>query len=245
MSDGVVKGLPLKEFDEKELSEFNGRDGKPVYVAHEGRVFDVSESRMWKGGLHMKRHHAGRDLSGDIHAAPHGPEVFERYPQAGILRQESPGRPMPAFLSGILRRFPLLRRHPHPMMVHFPIVFMFAVFLFDGLFLLTGVGAFETTAMHCLAAGVLSAPAAIATGYYTWWLNYLSRPMRPVTIKKNLSSILIFISVAAIAWRIWDPQVLSTAGPGRILYTCLTFVLFVLTVVIAYFGGQLTFPHED
>jgi hypothetical protein len=66
-----------------------------------------------------------------------------------------------------------------------------------------------------------------------------------VTIKKNLSWILIFTSVVAIAWRIGDPQVLSTAGPGRILYTFLTFVLFVLTVVIAYFGGQLTFPHED
>jgi len=34
--------------------------------------------------------------------------------------------------------------------------------------------------MHCLARGFSSAPAAIATGYYTWWLNYLSRPMRPV-----------------------------------------------------------------
>ena len=243
MSDGVRKDL--KAFDERELSEFNGRDGKPVYLAHGGRVFDVSESKMWKGGLHMKRHHAGRDLSGDIHAAPHGPEVFERYPQVGILKQESPGRPMPAFLSGLLHRFPLLRRHPHPMMVHFPIVFMFAVFLFDGLFLLTGAEAFETTAMHCLAAGVLSAPVAIATGYYTWWLNYLSKPMRPVTIKISLSWILLFSSITAIAWRIWEPQVLSAAGPGRVLYALLISALFVITVVIAYFGGQLAFPHED
>jgi len=236
---------PLPAFDEKSLSEFSGLDGKPVYVAHGGGVFDVSGSKMWKGGLHMKRHRAGRDLSGDIHAAPHGPEVLERYPQVGILRVESPERPMPAFLSGLLHRFPLLRRHPHPMMVHFPIVFMFALFLFDGLFLLTGSREFETTAMHCLAAGVLSAPVAIATGYYTWWLNYLSRPMRPVTIKKNLSWVLLSTSFAALAWRVWDPQVLSAAGPGRILYVFLAFVLFALTVVIAYFGGQLTFPHEN
>jgi predicted heme/steroid binding protein/uncharacterized membrane protein len=235
----------VKEFDRKALSEFNGRDGRPVYVAHDGRVFDVSGSKMWKGGLHMKRHRAGRDLSGDIHAAPHGPEVFERYPQAGILRQESPERPMPAFVSGLLRRFPLLRRHPHPMMVHFPIVFMFAVFLFDGLFLLIGVEAFETTAMHCLTAGILFVPVAMATGYYTWWLNYLSRPMRPVTIKKNLSWILLFTSIVVLAWRICDPQVLSAAGPGRVLYLFLTFALFVITIVIAYFGGQLTFPLED
>jgi len=235
----------LKTFEEKELSEFTGRDGKPAYVAHQGRIFDVSGSKMWKGGLHMKRHHAGRDLSGDIHAAPHGPEVFERYPQVGILRADSPERPMPAILSKLLHRFPLLRRHPHPMMVHFPIVFMFALFVFDGLFLLTGAGDFETTAMHCLAAGLLTTPVAIATGYYTWWLNYLSRPIRAVTIKKNLSWVLLLASAAALAWRICDPQVLSTAGPGRILYAVLAFVLFALTVVIAYFGGQLTFPHED
>ncbi|MCX5834022.1 MAG: cytochrome b5 [Deltaproteobacteria bacterium] len=235
----------MKEFDQKALSEFNGLDGRPVYVAHEGRVFGVSESKMWKGGLHMKRHRAGQDLSRDIHAAPHGPEVFERYPQVGILRQESSERPMPAFVSGLLRRFPLLRRHPHPMMVHFPIVFMFSVFLFNGLFLLSGLEAFETTALHCLAAGVLLTPVAIATGYYTWGLNYLSKPMRPVTIKKNLSLILLFASVAALAWRMWDPAVLSAAGPGRVFYALLTFTLFVITVVIAYFGGQLTFPLED
>ena len=235
----------MEEFDLEKLSKFDGKGTNPTYIECQDRVIDVSNSPLWKGGLHMKRHHAGRDLSGDIHAAPHGPEVFERYPQVGILKQESPGRPMPAFLSGLLHRFPLLRRHPHPMMVHFPIVFMFAVFLFDGLFLLTGAEAFETTAMHCLAAGILSAPVAIATGYYTWWLNYLSKPMRPVTIKKSLSWILLFSSIAAIAWRIWEPQVLSAAGPGRVLYALLISALFVITVVIAYFGGQLAFPHED
>ncbi len=232
-------------FDEKSLSEFSGLNGKPLYVAHGGRVYDVTGSRLWKGGLHMRRHRAGRDLSADIHAAPHGPEVLERYPQVGVLRQRVPGRTIPKPVSTLLRRFPILRRHPHPMMVHFPIVFLFAVCLFDGLFLLTGEDPFEMSALHCLAAGLASSPLAIATGYYTWWLNYLSRPMRPVRIKKTLSWILLPASGAAFAWRIWDPAVLSAAGPGRLLYLLLVSALFVLVVVIAYYGGQLTFPHED
>jgi predicted heme/steroid binding protein/uncharacterized membrane protein len=245
LSAGTEQDQSLREFDGTALAEFDGRDGKPVYIAHGGRVYDVTGSRMWKGGLHMKRHRAGRDLSVDIHAAPHGPEVFERYPQAGILRQEAPEGLIPPLLSTLLRRFPILRRHPHPMMVHFPIVFHFAVFLFVGLFLLTGSSAFETTALHCLAAGVLFSPLAIATGYYTWRLNYLLRPMRPVQIKKTLSWVLLLASVAALAWRLWDPAVLSAAGPGKLLFFLLASTLFVIVVVIAYFGGQLIFPLED
>jgi uncharacterized membrane protein len=131
------------------------------------------------------------------------------------------------------------------MMVHFPIVFLFAVFLFNGLFLLSGIETFETSALHCLAAGVLSSPLAIATGYYTWRLNYLSRPLRPVMIKMRLSWVLLLASGAALAWRLWEPAALKAAGPARLLYFLLTSTLFVIVVVIAYFGGQLTFPLED
>jgi predicted heme/steroid binding protein/uncharacterized membrane protein len=243
LSDGAEQDRSLKVFDGAALAEYDGRNGKPVYVAHGGRVYDVTASKMWKAGLHMKRHRAGRDLSADIHAAPHGPEVFERYPQAGIFRREAPETP--AVLSPLLVRFPILRRHPHPMMVHFPIVFLFAVFLFNGLFLLSGIETFETSALHCLAAGVLSSPLAIATGYYTWRLNYLSRPLRPVKIKKRLSWVLLLASGAALAWRLWEPAALKAAGPARLLYFLLTSTLFVIVVVIAYFGGQLTFPLED
>ena len=53
----------LKEFTREELSRFNGEDGKPVYIAFEGKVYDASGSNLWKTGLHMRRHQAGTDLS--------------------------------------------------------------------------------------------------------------------------------------------------------------------------------------
>ena len=41
-----------------------------MYIAQGGKVIDVTASKLWKGGLHMKRHRAGSDLSADIAAAP-------------------------------------------------------------------------------------------------------------------------------------------------------------------------------
>jgi len=52
------------------------------------------------------------------------------------------------------------------MTVHFPIVFMFSTTIFNLLFVLTGIEAFETTAIDCLGAGILFTPIAILTGLY-------------------------------------------------------------------------------
>src|SRR5690606_25870378 len=157
---------------------------------------DVSKSKFWSTGLHMKRHAAGNDLTREIEAAPHGTEVLDRFPQVGTFKEkEEAERPMPAWLGGLLDRFPILRRHPHPMVVPFPIVCSFTPALFILLFLITGYRAFEATAFHCLGGAVLFAPVAIGTGYFTWWLNYLARPMRPVTIKIRFSILLWGFSI--------------------------------------------------
>ena len=77
----------MKEFDEAELAGYNGENGKPVYVALKGKVYDVSESKLWRNGIHMKRHDAGGDLTTDIQAAPHEADVLERFPHVGILKK--------------------------------------------------------------------------------------------------------------------------------------------------------------
>jgi predicted heme/steroid binding protein len=79
----------MQEFDRQTLAGFNGSDGKPVYVAHEGKVYDVSRSKLWAGGAHMKRHGAGEDLTEDIEDAPHDVDVLKRFPQVGILKDAS------------------------------------------------------------------------------------------------------------------------------------------------------------
>jgi len=235
----------MKKITAKELSEFNGKSGKAVYIAHEGKVFDVSASKLWQGGMHMQRHQAGSDLTTDIQAAPHGTEVLERYPQVAGLEKETIAEPrMPAILARLLKQFPVLRRHPHPMTVHFPIVFMFATTMFSLLYLLTGIQGFERTALNCLAAGLLFTPVAMATGYYTWWLNYLSRPIRAVTIKKWLASILLCVAIVAFVWRIMIPDILTAFRPSSAIYLILILLLFPLVVALGWYGASLTFPVE-
>jgi predicted heme/steroid binding protein/uncharacterized membrane protein len=235
----------MKAIDSRELSEGNGQEGKPVYIAHQGKVFDVSESKLWKGGLHMKRHHAGKDLTTDIQGAPHGTEVLERYPQVAVLtKREAAEREIPASLSRLLARFPMLRRHPHPMTIHFPIVFMFSTTLFTVLYLLTGVRSFELTAVHCLGAGILFTPVAMATGYYTWWLNYLAKPVRSVSIKKKVAVILLGTELVAFLWRVAVPDILKAFSLAGLAYSLLIFSLLPLATVLGWFGAQLTFPIE-
>jgi len=237
----------MKEFTPEELARCNGENDAPTYVAYQGKVYDVSNSKMWRSGLHMKRHRAGADLSTDIQAAPHQPDVLERFPQVGVLKAESepgPALEIPERLARLLKRFPMLRRHPHPMTVHFPIVFVFATAFFTLLYLLTGVASFEATALHCLWLGIPFTMVAISTGLYTWWLNYLAAPMRNVTIKKRLSLSLLTLMGILFIWRMVDPAVITPVSGAGYLYLLLVLLMFLMVCVIGWFGAELTFPIE-
>lgn len=236
----------MKELTLEELAAFNGKEGQPVYVAHQGKIYDLSNSKLWAGGSHMRRHQAGHDLTTDLQAAPHGMEKLEAFPQVGIVKETAATvPPLPPLLETLFRQIPMLRRHPHPMTVHFPIVFMLFTPVFSLLYLVTGHGAFETTALHCLAAGLLFLPIVIVTGLLTWWVNYLAKPMEPVTIKVCASILLFLLALSAFTWRMASPQVLSSphgVNPG---YLALVLLLAPTVIVIGWFGAKLTFPVEE
>ena len=69
----------------QQLQENNGKDGKPAYIAYQGKVYDVSESSFWMEGDHMGMHEAGKDLTEELEMAPHRDENFVRVKFVGEL----------------------------------------------------------------------------------------------------------------------------------------------------------------
>ena len=51
-----------------------------VTFGYAGKTYDVTGSRLWREGRHARRHEAWRDLTDSLAGAPHGLEVFERFP---------------------------------------------------------------------------------------------------------------------------------------------------------------------
>jgi predicted heme/steroid binding protein len=81
--------LPLPQnknkFTPDELTHFDGRDGRPAYFAYQGKIYNVTASRLWKDGNHMKKHPAANDLTDLLKIAPHGEEKIFQMPVVGEL----------------------------------------------------------------------------------------------------------------------------------------------------------------
>ncbi len=79
--------MEQKIFSLEQLKQFDGKAGKPAYVALKGKVYDVSHSDLWNHGDHQGMHSAGVDLTGEISDAPHGEEVLSEFPVVGELHK--------------------------------------------------------------------------------------------------------------------------------------------------------------
>jgi len=75
--------LPI--FTIQELALRNGQDHPQIWVAFQGIIYDVTESRLWKNGKHYE-HWAGQDLTPEMVDAPHTERVFEKFEIIGHLK---------------------------------------------------------------------------------------------------------------------------------------------------------------
>ena len=130
------------------------------------------------------------------------------------------------------------------MTVHFPIVFMFSTTVFTLLYLATGDKSFDATALHCLGAGVFFNGVAILTGLYTWWLNYMAKPLKPVKVKIPLTIAMLLTSIILFVWRLEAPNILDSLSGEGLLYILLVLSLSAMVTVIGWNGASMTFPVE-
>ena len=76
--------MPIDTYTKSQLALRNGQDKAEIWVAYQGKIYDVTESRLWKEGKHYE-HWAGQDLTQELPDAPHTEEVFEKFRQIGQL----------------------------------------------------------------------------------------------------------------------------------------------------------------
>ncbi|MCL4474628.1 MAG: CopD family protein [Nitrospirae bacterium] len=74
-----------QDLTSEELHSFDGKEGRPAFVAYKGKIYDVTTSKLWKDGSHARKHHAGRDLTDALKTAPHAEDKLLSMPEVGKL----------------------------------------------------------------------------------------------------------------------------------------------------------------
>lgn len=72
----------------EELRQYDGQDGRPMYVAVDGNVYDLTKCRYWEKGVHTEspvNAIAGRDLTEVLKESKHGIKRVKRYPRVGYI----------------------------------------------------------------------------------------------------------------------------------------------------------------
>ena len=67
-----------------ELSQYNGQNGQPAYIAVDGVIYDVSNVPQWQNGEH-KGFSSGLDCTDAIKNSPHGISKLDGVPVVGKL----------------------------------------------------------------------------------------------------------------------------------------------------------------
>ena len=66
--DRIVK-KELDEYTVSQLASRNGQDREEIWVAYKGLIYDVTQSKMWRSGIHYGNM-AGQDLTEEFEKAP-------------------------------------------------------------------------------------------------------------------------------------------------------------------------------
>ncbi len=211
-----------------DIKQYTGENSK-TYIAYSGKVYDVSASKLWKKGIHMRLHKGGNDLTASLEVAPHGDEVLKKFAVVGNFEEEETVQTTKERLRLLYRMF-----HPHPVFVHFPIaLFVFSAFL-DIVWLITDSHSFALAAGYSYIGAAAGNIPAIFAGLLSWWVNY--DLAKTTTFKRKIvgSSLLFIFSITTILLYIYNAPIY--------LISIAVWLSAGLVVYTAYQGGKITFP---
>ncbi len=230
-----------KRFTTEELAKFDGQEGRPAYTAANGFVYDVTESKMWRNGSHVRKHLAGRDLTAELLLAPHPEDRVESQPRVGVLvdgaKREGTESDLPAFARI------MYNLHAHPASVHFPIALVTVAALLHVLSYAFGgsvcgsqgaVNFCESAAVVNLYLGVLLSPAPIVSGLVDWKYQFDGALTRLFVWKLSLTFLFLIVGIGAVAVHLF--------GGPEIVYEALVIALGPMVLALGFIGGRITFP---
>ena len=100
-----------KKFTSDDLKQFDGLNGRPLYIVFKGKVYDLTSSKLWPQGKHMGMHSRSDNLTEAIKKAPHSEDNIYRYPLVGEVGEAVFQAPAP----------PILEKKPVTPQVQLPI----------------------------------------------------------------------------------------------------------------------------
>lgn len=221
-----------------QFQQFNGRDGKPAYISYKGKIYDIGKSEHWKNGHHMSRHSAGEDLTEALSEAPHGEEVLYRIKQVEILDGDiahSQRNNKKEKIRDLYRFF-----HPHPISIHFPIGTIFFGVVLQLLFLTSKISSFENAVFYAFFFGAIFELPAIASGIFSWWLNYNFALTSIFKKKLYFSAILLLVSSFIVITRFVIPDISFRADLLSSIYYISIFCSAIVVFILGFYGGKIT-----
>ncbi|HUH67091.1 MAG TPA: DUF2231 domain-containing protein [Syntrophales bacterium] len=131
----------------------------------------------------------------------------------------------------------------HPLVVHFPIAFLFGCVLFYVLALLARKELLAFTAFFLLLLGTVGAAAAVGTGIYAEPGVLLSPSVRGHLLARHEDFMLSTLCVSLIL-AVWAAIARPFPKRGRILFILLLFVLLGIMSVGADYGARMVYDYN-
>lgn len=221
-----------KQFTLAELGQYDGKEGRPAYFAFKGKVYDATNSRLWKNGKHVAAHFAGADLTEAIANAPHGEDVLARLPILGFLaKKQTVGQQLLGRIDSL---------HPHATLVHLSIAYaMAAPFTFAG-WLFSSREVFDEVTLYLLVLGLITVPLSFLTGIISWTVSYETDAKRVFNLKFALGILLFLMILSTFIWRLTGPDVVLSQ-PGCYLYLASLVIQLALALAIDHYGKRIVY----